>query len=358
MSYASGTINSATPVAQFKAAVAALFTASGWTLAGSGTTASATYNYEVYKSAGGSNQCGYDWHVAIIWKEAGYFFLVAGDSYNPTTTELGAALVSGGQSMPSSKRPLGLFSAYNAGSSGLYPRIASFKISDCVASELNTGRVVSNTGFITGGMRFTPPASTAFGYWISVTKDHVVYGTTVAQGVGAAWTVALDAEYAAITMSKSTTPVFVVGTGYAENSLVAPMDQGNILFSGALQLTTSSADARGVNMRLASQKGPTLPTLTSDLGVATASRPIVMMSQPIKVPYSAGATDTTAFGGDWVDHIVVGRGIDLYRVRGGSIGDTVTIGSDQYVIITGFNEFTAAIPGASSPGISIAVKVE
>lgn len=356
MAYAQDTIISANAANVFANVLTGLLVEAGWTLvetlSPSGTFTPTT---KVYKSAAADNQCGYDWYLAIMYKQTG--------------TEAQVRILGGG--------------AYDTGT-----KIMSQIPADTVPISVSSGRQYSEpvTGDLWGGYNVNVATNTsatvtssrsgasaqnwpffsivvpssAFGYWMSVTLDHVAIFTTI-PGSYVVGTLDVDPDYAALNSAG-------FGNGVAVNPLVAYVQNSN---PSTTQFTGISALAKGVagtpsntnqlspRARRAGPYGSLLPAITGPYLPAYAWRDAWYLASIDYQGKSSGgspAFEDTALGGG----IHIGDSIDWYMVYGGSIGDTVEIGGATYVLS---GQITGSVQPDNSndfiyPGAYVAVLVE
>jgi hypothetical protein len=294
MAYGQNTISNANSSNVYVSALEALLTTAGWTLVES-LTPSGTFKTDVWKSAGAGNLAGYDWYLAILWNTIGSqqtVDIIAGGAYDlpsHTISQIPADLQSG------TKSGAGYVPYAEVGTGDLW---GGYMVN--VATDTNTQVNWPHTLRSQNKpwhSAITP--SSAFGYWFSVTRDHVVMFTTIDGLFYIAGTLHLDANW----------------HSYPVPPVLNPLASTSKFFTGisaALIGIDSSAGGNNANY------------------IAPRVRPNVNVG--ILLPDVAGNyLPAYAWKREFfLDHI--GSYEDFYFVNGGSVGDTVTIGGGTYVI--------------------------
>lgn len=320
MPYAQDTITSADASNDFVNVLDGLLIDAGWTVVET-LTPSGNLRNRVYKSAGVSNLCGFDWYLLVSWTTLGtanYVQVIGASEYNA-----GTHIASGLSGAPFGEIPSS--SANNGGyksglpTTGLFStttrNMATFTVTSApstISSNYgNSGNQANNTypGFQ------TLIDSSAFGYWMSVTLDHVALWTTVAANRQDAVisTLVMDAGYAASSLWNHK-PIVTFSEAYFQ------MNAGIIgVAIDATHYTAVGAEFSGVF-------GSKLPALTDSYLAAFAWQPYVYFTY-MEQGGSNTTPGTALFGG-----VVVGRVPDFYLAWGGSIGDTVEVDSATYVL--------------------------
>ena len=357
MAYAQDTIISANAANALATVIDGLLTTAGWTVvetlnpAGSNTPIN-----KVYKSSGGSNAAGYDWYLAMMWKTTGtesWLQLIPGGAYDAGThiiTQIPYGL---------QHSPINTYADYATGD-----QWGGFNVNVATVSSGNVTPIgTSRTGATTRPWFATIIPSSAFGYWCSVTLDHVALFTTISSPNGPfnflASTLDVDAEWAAL----NSPPVF--GNGVAVNPVVAFYGEGTSGATGAPSkgqgisvsiLGSNNTQRIGADQRFAGQVGAILPTLTSPWLPAYAWRTAAYQTFA-DTQSDATGTDPTWDFPRFGDGFHIGDAIDFWQVRGGSIGDTVVIDGGTYVLSGAFNSGGGASPITGDP-VTFAVLVE
>lgn len=309
-----------------------LLTNAGWqtveTIVPAGTTPDGIYRNRIYKSPGSSNACGYDWYVAMLWNTVGTeqrFQLIPFGAYDTTggnkrARQIAAfATATGGNGNPGYNETDGAQSGY---------------------IDL-TQPTTTDSSYYSHGVNYQQQwfnaivPSSAFGYWASVTKDHVALFTTIGTGGNTAnafmGSLNRDATYTPGLSFVAPNPIVNIGNSdWGISALV--LGQG-----------TSYSTYRRSTMKPAKGVGAPLPILDGAYLDAYAFRPAFYLT----AVSGAGGTppwDNPAFG----DGFHIGDVIDAYQVFGGSLGDTVTILGQTYVLA----------PFYYADNVTMAVRVE
>lgn len=356
MAYKQDTIISANAANVFANVLTGLLVDAGWTLVETLSPAGTfTPTTKVYKSSGGSNQCGYDWYLAVMYKQTGteaQVRIIGGGAYDTSTKII--------SQIPANTVPV------DTGSNRQY--------AEAVTGDMWGGynvNVATNTNTSVSSNRSAAPSqawpffsvivpSSAFGYWMSVTLDHVAIFTTIPASyvVG---TLNIDPAYSALNAASfgngvATNPV----VGYTQNAapVIAQFSGISATVKG-VPGTPSSANQISPRARRAGPYGSLLPAITGNYLPAYAWRDAWYLASLDYLGKSAGGSpvwDDTGLGGG----IHIGDSIDWYMVYGGSIGDTVEIAGATYVLsglITGSAQPDLANDYAN-PGVYVAVLVE
>jgi len=317
MAYAQDTIISANAANVFCLALDTLLMDAGWTVvetlnpAGTNTPIN-----RVYKSSGASNECGYDWYLAVMWKTTGtesFVQIIPGGAYDIATHVL-------------TQIPYGFsHSTSNTWADGVNVNVATS--TTVSVTPLGTSRGTSQDR----PWWCTIVPSSAFGYWMSVTLDHVAAFTTIATingppnffastlDVDPEWT-ALDTDFGNGVALNPIVTLFGTGTNVNGTTSKAGVSVGIIGSANTTRLSN--------NQRLADNVGVTLPILDGPYLPAFAWRSAYYLASAAGAIGSDPSFDSPIFG----DGYHIGDGIDYYQVRGGAIGDTVEIDGGTYVL--------------------------
>jgi len=294
-----------------------LLTTAGWSVVES-LTPSGSYRTKVYKSAGTDNGAGYDWYIVIMWNSIG--------------TEQQLEIMAGG-AYDTGSHTLSEIAGYMQGT-GSNPAFVDVVGALCDPRVVNVN-VDTNTSYYTHGQPTTKPwfacivPSSAFGYWASVTLDHVAVFTTITGNTTPSFLasdLALDSGYAALPFGVNDHPVIQHAAGSGISALMLG------------QASTNNANYVEAIAAFTHNYGAPLPILDGHYLDAFAWHPDWYLSGA----QGAGGVplwDNPGFG----DGIRIGGAIDYYLVYGGSVGDTVEIDGATYVL-------SGNLPGQQSSG--------
>lgn len=332
MAYAQDTLTSANAANDFVGVLDGLLTLTGWETVET-LTPSGNFRNRVYKSPGTSNLCGYDWYLAVCWTTIGtenYVRVFGFESWN-TGTKIASGI--SGTIVSSSSSTDTRSSQPTTG----YTTPTTVNLSTTTVNTSRAQLVVYTSGSSgpqTGYAFETLIPSSAFGYWMSVTLDHVGLWTTVAVNAVNAMICSLivDDDYA--TDGKfNPHPIATFNTdGFALSSH----------FYGVAIASSTYVSAR---YEFSGVFGAKLPALSDTYYPAYAQRPYVYLTYLRQG--ASNPTPSTALTGS----VVVGRIPDFLTVWGGSIGDTVTVDSATYVL-------SPPLVATSDFGVTAAVLVE
>lgn len=342
MAYAQDTLISANAANAYVTVLKGLLIDAGWTLEDSGVP-STTYAYEVYKSDGTLNDCGYDWYLSIQWNTVG--------------TEQTVDII-GGAAWDDATKRISLIPAAMQGndysSFGVADRYASAGDGDLwgpvlVNAATNTLSTVTSTikggvdGTYAKGWHSTIIPSSAFACWMSVTLDHVAVFTTVpnAYVVG---TLDVDPAWLTQTFDVCESPLFSARRN-TPSAGTNPASDG--INAGPFGTGAVTANYIAPTFSREPNYGAPLPILEGNYLDAVAWRPRFYMTGLSGASNAAPTFDSPQFAGG----LVIGDAIDLYAVTSGSIGDTVEIESATYVL-------TGPIAGSGSLATVYALLVE
>lgn len=351
MAYAQDTIISPNAANALATIIDGLLTTAGWTtvetLNPAGTN---TPINRVYKSSGASNQCGYDWYFVMMWKTTGtesWMQMLSGGAYDVGTHTLTQIPVS-----------LTHSSNFTYADSATGDQWGGFNVNVATAASGNVTPIGTNRGSSQARSWFaTTIPSSAFGYWASVTLDHVALFTTIASANGPYNYITSSLDLDASWIALNSAPI--LGNGVAVNPVMQMYGAGTSGASGAptnrtglsvSMLGSNNTTRIGANQRIADNVGAILPVITGPWLPAYAWRSAHYLASASTTGDVTG-TDPTwdfpAFG----DGFHIGDGIDWWQVRGGGIGDTVVIDGATYVLSGAFSA------GVTNP-VTIAVLVE
>jgi hypothetical protein len=309
----------------------ALLIEAGWTVVEE-LIPSTTFHSKIYKSDGTLNQCGYDWFVCIRWNAVGtesYFEIIPMGAYD-SGTKIGSQIAC---TMSGTGSTAGSASEYNEPVTGAHCGSLTMNSATSATSTWSSHGTSINKDWF-----YAIIPSSAFGFWSSITLDHVYLATTIAPALGytnvafVAFTVDLTAEW--------------IANPIAAQNPIAMASRGLGVSVSIIGTGTTDNDHRDATVDgLTQTYGVELPALTSDILPAYAWRPTLFWSG---IDYDALEPIVSVGGGS--RQFVIGEAIDLYFVREGSIGDTVTIDAATYVLSGNFN--------TSMTGPSAAVLVE
>lgn len=326
MPYAQDTITSANAADDFVDVLDGLLLAAGWTVVET-LTPSGDFRNRVYQSSGLSNLCGYDWYLAVMWTVIGtenYVRVIPFEEYNAGThvaTKFPAVF---SEIPSSSSSPGGYKSARADGSiTSTSLNLSTTPVSTSMFTvSANYGSSSNQYNAAGPGFQTLIPSS-AFGYWMSVTLDHVALWTTVATNYQNAVisTLVLDSTYEAYGLfSDSPIVCWTSGSGTGTSGYF----QLSSHLAAGINPTTSSYVALGVTF--SGVFGAKLPALSDTYLDAFAWQPYVYLSYMTQG--STNPTPTTQIAG----LIAVGQVPDFLMVWGGSVGDTVEVDSATYVL--------------------------
>lgn len=319
MAYAQDTIISANAADDFVTVLQGLLTDAGWTNVET-ITPSGTYRTAVWLSDGDNNQAGYDWYCAILWNTIGTeqaVEVIYGVAY-----DVGLHRIYG---IPASLTSAG---ASGTGTANFNESVTGYKWGyNDVNRTPSGGNIISPHGASSGTQRPWVSSiipSSAFGYWASVTLDHITAFTTTTWATHGA-TLDVDPAW----------PTYPIGGG-APNPIVSIFRTANVgigegISAGVIGTgtTNSNSNYRNDQIRRNSNIGLTLPALTGTYMDAYAWR--------AEYALCGGNNGISGNGSGWDnpstgEGALIGTGIDYYHVLGGDIGDTVTIDGATYVL--------------------------
>jgi hypothetical protein len=309
MSYAQDTIVSANAADAFAGVLDGLLLDAGWTVVEALSPGASTWRTKVYKSDGGDNTAGYDWYLAVKWNTLGteqQVEVIAGAAYDTGTHSLG-------QVVSSTMVP----------NNGVESSTGAYMGPVNVNTQTNTTFTTTNHGQVIQKPWFASIVpSSAFGYWMSVTLDHVAIYTTIPGWFHAA-TLAVDPAWAAQPFDTSVNPIIgAAGNGIAPpNNYFGDGISANMIVNGVAGFQPIAFRTHPIGSKLPIISGNYLPSyawraayyLKAATGSAGTGTP----------PW-----DSPTFG----DGFHIGDIIDFYYVYGGSIGDTVEIDGATYVL--------------------------
>lgn len=318
MAYAQDTIISANAANAYVTVLQGLLTDAGWTLEDSGTP-SGTYRFQVWKSAGTLNECGYDWYLSIQWNSVGTeqtVDIIGGAAYDSVNKRI-------------SQIPARTSSPSNTGV-GQYAETVTGDMWGWVA--INTAVTALNTTATTshgslGSSQAKPwhsvvVPSSAFAYWMSVTLDHVGVFTTISNTYIVS-TLDVAASWSAADFPVNTTPLISVIQVTTGTALTSEGFSAGIIGTGATTTNRIIPTYRGN-----SPIGAPLPILDGNYLDAYAWRRNYFLASATGGTANTPAWDNPEFGDGWI----IGKIIDFYFVNGGAVGDTVTIDGATYVL--------------------------
>lgn len=335
MGYSQNTITSANAANDFVTILDGLLTAEGWETVET-LTPSGLFRNRVYKSSGASNLCGYDWYIAVCWTVTGtenYVRVIAFEKYDIATHV--ASGLSGTQVPPFNSSP----ATRVARSAGIYT-ITTLALNTLAVTPSATTALANDTGTslatsnIMGFQTLIP--SSAFGYWASVTLDHVALWTTVTTNSNNAVmsSLIIDDDYAANSLY-SHTPVVTISTTSCS------------LSSGMIGTTPTSTVYLANHWTISGNLGAKLPALSDTYFPAYAWKPYFYLDYLAQG--SANPTPLTAIN----DRVTIGQVPDYLSVWGGSVGDTITVSGATYVLTGPLLGSAAAV---TSPTLALLVE--
>lgn len=314
MAYSQNTITDANAANVFAGVVAGLLIDAGWVLVET-LTPSGNYRNSVYKSPGASNLCGYDWYIVLTWTVVGtenYVSVIGGEAYDSSTHILsgvcGAPFKQADpQTIKTSQPTTGYLTPDTLNASTHVPNTVPYTF-----LVYSAGSSV-NSQYAPGFQTLIP--SSAFGYWASITLDHVALWTTVASNVKNAVlsSLIMDAGYVSAGIYNAHPVVCWSHDSFEMSSHIKGVP---ITLNGWL----------GAHAAYSGTYGSKLPLLSDGYLAAYAWRPFVYLDYMQQGPTNP-TPDTSIFG-----EVVVGRAPDFLLVWGGSIGDTVDVASATYVL--------------------------
>lgn len=319
MAYAQNTITDPNASNVFATEVETLLAAAGWTRVES-LVPSGTFKANVWKSSGASNLCGYDWYLSIQWNTVGTTectVIIAGTAY-----DLPSHTISG---IPAWLYPSG--GGVNASPPGWNEPVTGngwpgVMINAAPTADTSANGHPNSYGNNAPWLQNVVP-SAAFAYWISITKDHVSIFTTTPGLFYHASSLAIDAGWPAAWPNVYGHPIIAVSNGGSPNRGKGGAGiSATVIGQGSSQGNNRYGDAN-----LTPNIGTPLPSLNGNYLPAYAWKDAAYLNGY----YGAGGAplyDSPQFG----EPIKIGDAIDWYRVYGGSIGDTITIGGATYVL--------------------------
>lgn len=332
--YTQSTISNANPNAILAASLESLFLGAGWTSEAKVNYSGADW-FQVFKSSGtgaNANKAGYDWYVGMRWRATGsetQFQIFSGESYDVANQRLNA--------------PATLANYASTGSSSAQGAMADGKSWGAVS--LNTPALTNNYNVFqtpspgtnsAAGLSVLLPSS-PFAVWLQVSRDVVSLALLIGSTPYAFVRGTIDYEAGLGTgplsaLSPSQNAVLILDRAIDGSSL-------NSAFSAAASSTVarpSGWDAHRPRVTTIPGRGPNLPTLEASIN-AYAVRPTVELATIQKI-------GTPGIDVNVGQPIRLGHAFEGYFVAGGSIGDTVEIGSEVYVIMgtsTAFSNYAA-----------------
>jgi hypothetical protein len=327
MAYAQDTILDVNAANVLAGELDTLLLAAGWSIVEE-LIPSTTFHSKIYLSDGGDNACGYDWYICVRWNAVGtesYFEIIPMGAYD-TGTKLGSQIAC---SMSGTGSTAGSASEYNEPVTGAH----------CGSLSMNTATSATSTWTSHGtsinkDWFYAIVPSSAFGFWASVTLDHVYLATTITPTLNyvnvafCAFTVDLSAEW--------------IANPIAAQNPIAMVSRGSGVSVSIIGTGTTDNDHRDATVAgLAEVYGVALPSLTSDILPAYAWRPTLFWSS---IDYDA--LEPVVGVGSGTRQFVIGEAIDVYFTHEGSIGDTVTIDAATYVLSGNFNT-SLTLPSAA-----------
>ncbi len=324
MAYAQDTIISANAANDYALVLQGLLTDAGWTMVDSGTP-SGSYRFQAWKSDGGDNLCGYDWYLTIQWNSVGTeqtVDIIAGGAYNVGTHALSQIAVPDGTSIAYTTS---LSLNYADPTTGDHFGAKAVNLATVAANTTNSFPRGTTSSVIVKPWHSIIVPSSAFGYWMSVTLDHVGIYTTI-PNTFVAHTLAVDPDYLAVGFGVAPNPIASI---YA-NGVPSALALG---FSASMLGTgTTATNFLAPNTLSNPAYGVPLPILDGNYLDAYAWRSRRYLGTIPSGPSFGGSNvppwDLPRFGFG----IPIGDAIDLYMVNGGSLGDTVEIDSATYVL--------------------------
>jgi hypothetical protein len=328
MAYAQNTILDVNAANVLALELDTLLIEAGWTVVEE-LIPSTTFHSKIYKSAALDNQCGYDWFVCIRWNAVGtesYFEIIPMGAYDDSSN-VGSQIACTSSGTGSTS---GSSSPYNEPVTGAH----------CGTLSMNSATSATNTWSSHGDSIprdwfYAIIPSSAFGFWSSITLDHVYLTTTIAPALSyqttafVAFTLDLTAEW--------------IANPIAAQNPIAMVSRGQGVSVSIIGTGTTDNDHRQASVSGLSQAyGVALPALTSDILPAYAWRPTLFWSA---IDYDA--LEPLVSLGSSSRQFVIGEAIDLWFVYEGSIGDTVTIDGATYVLSGNFNSSNTLISAAA-----------
>jgi hypothetical protein len=333
MAYAQDTITSANASNVFAEALDTLLIAASWSVVET-LTPSGTFRTKVYKSDGTLNAAGYDWYIALMWNTVGteqQVQVISGGAYDDSTHKLSQIPLA-----PNSINGTQIGNNYALEVTGDLWGGYNVNVVTNLATQATCDRSGSALRDKNWFSTITP--SSAFAYWMSVTLDHVsIYTTITSANPQYYFTATLDVDptWTARPFDVATNPVIA----YAR---VAGISASMISPSGTQHINPTSDDAANIGILLPTLDGTYLPSY--------AWRDTWYLKS-VASSYAPGV-DPTWDSPQLGDGMLIGKGIDYYRVYGGSLGDTVTIDGSTYVL-------SGRMIGNNDPaGVFVAVLVE
>lgn len=328
MAYAQDTITSANAANDLATVLDGLFVAAGWETVET-LTPSGNFRNRIYRSPGTTNLCGYDWYVAMMWTTIGtenYVRVIPFENYDGVTKIASGFPVVFSETPDSGSTPGGYKSAR---ANGLLSS-STLNLST-VPTGLTVYTVSSNYGSSSNQYNNAGPGfqtlipSSAFGYWASITLDHVAIWTTVAANRQSAVfsSIILDPYYEGLGLF-SDSPI----VGWTEGTGTGTSGYFQLSSHLAVGINPTTTEYVAIGATFSNVYGAKLPALSDTYLDAFAWQPLIYLSYMTQGSGAANPTPTTALLGQ----IVVGQVPDFLMVWGGSIGDTVEVELATYVL--------------------------
>lgn len=320
MTYRQNTISTANPNAAFEAVIDEAFLDAGWLMVEESNYTAGDW-FRVYRSPGTTNKAGYDWYTAIRWRAVGsesQFQVISGEGYDAVNKRIEAPATAANYSTSGSASNQG------AMADGVTWGAVSLD-APVLTNAYNSFQSPSPSANVSAGLSVLLPSS-PFAYWLQVSKDTVALALLI--GSTPYVYVRSSLKY---TTGLSTGPL--ANLNPSEHG-VAILDYANTGTSGGSSSARISStvvrpdgwDGHRPRVTTLAGRGPALPSLSASINAA-AVRPTVELSVLDKVGSSGVNIDIG-------ESIRLGEAFEGYFVYGGSIGDTVEIDAETYVIMS------------------------
>lgn len=312
-------INDANPGPALWASIDTVLIAQGWTLVD--TVTISTRTHKIYKSAAAGNSRNLDWFLDISYPTTGItggMYIMPFEFYDPAT-DLG-------------------YGGIQAGSSSTTVDQTTFRRYGATGYSLEHSNWMNNTAWT--GIDI-PLSATSFSYWMSVTRDRLILFTTVEAGffhyAGFFTPTSAHASHAGAQLF----PLIVAHLGPTLAGTASSSSASPVGFTRAPRVPTGGAfnwfDCGGVG-------GNIYQMLSGQIGVAPSwvtGGYEILSDIPVFIGSgSPSAAQTNSGLAGFLDGIALGW-VSTSAVR----GDTVTVGSDTWYLISPSQSGTALVKG-------------
>lgn len=324
MAYSQDTITDVNAANVLVGILDGLLTAEGWETVET-ITPSGTFRNRIYRSPGTLNLCGYDWYLAVSWNTVGteqYVRILGAEAYDSGSKIL--SRICGAPFVPTSTS-IKVCQPVDGRMISATLNLASSVVSASVTNFSTVNGSSSSTSQHNPGFQTIIPSS-AFGYWASVTLDHVALWTTVAANSKDAVisSVIVDADYP-----------------FQQTPIIAFSDDAFEMSSAVIGVANTTSKWVGVHANFSGVIGARLPALSNAYDDAYAWQPYIYLDY---FGEGSGNPPTlNAMNGG----VTVGRVPDFLLVWGGAVGDTVEVDAATYVLTGPFGSSGNGYPTAA-----------